>query len=117
MKTIGKIVIPMAMVSLPFLAFAVLPPVVNPTSGVAINLLTIQTWIEKVGAFMLAVGVVIAVIFITYGGIKLVASHGDPTGVKAAHEIIKNGIIGALVILGVGAILNTLAGVLANTFF
>ena len=60
------------------------------------------------------VSVIVAVIFIVYGGIRWIASPGDPA---AAKSIIKNGIIGALIILGVGVLLQTLQGLISRTFF
>ena len=88
------------------------PGVVTP--GQAITLNEVERLINGIARFLIIVSIIVAVIFIVYGGIRWIAAPGDPT---AAKTIIKNGIIGAIIILGVGVILQTLQGVISRTFF
>ena len=108
-----RLAVPAALVSLPILAFAAvdLPP------GNELTLTKIQQLIEMVANWLVIIGVVIAVIFIIWGGIKYMTAGGDATKAKEATTAIKNGIIGAAVVLGVGVILRTTAALVTRTFF
>ena len=77
----------------------------------------IQDRIEQVARFLIIAGVILAVIFIIWGGIAYMFAGGDETKSGAAKERIKNGIIGAAVVLAVGVILQTVAGLVARSFF
>ena len=107
-----------AMFAMPFasLAVTVIPPDVT-TTGIPITLLEVEGWITRIANFLIVVSVILAVIFIIWGGIKYMTSRGDEKAATAAKGIIINGIIGAAVVLGVGVILNTVKGLLARTFF
>ncbi len=102
------------MLVLPLVAMAVLPVPGGVPAGQAVTLNEVEDLIDGVARFLIVVSVIVAVIFIVYGGIRWIASPGDPT---AAKTIIKNGIIGAIIILGVGVLLQTLQGVISRTFF
>ena len=99
--------------AMPLLAMAIAAPG-TPVAGQAVTLNEVERLINGVARFLIVVSVIIAVIFIVYGGVRWIASPGDPT---AAKTIIKNGIIGAIIVLGVGVILQTLQGVISRTFF
>lgn len=112
-KKLGKYVIPVTMALLPVL---VLAQVATPTytgGGQAITLVEIEQLIQRIAGFLIVIGVVIAVIFIIWGGITYMAASDTA---KAKTRIF-NGIIGAAVVLGVGVILQTIAGLVARTFF
>ena len=115
-KKLGRVAIPLALVLLPVLVFAQQP---NPgiVGGSAITLADIQTYIQRIASFLIVVGVILAVIFIIWGGIMYMAAGGDATKVTSARSRIFSGIIGAAVVLGVGVILQTVAGLVARTFF
>lgn len=100
----------------PVLAFA-LPTPTPPVTGTGITLVEIQTLITRIAQFLIVVAVIIAVIFIIWGGILYMAARGDETKAETAKTTIYNGIIGAAVVLGVGVILQTLAGIITRTFF
>jgi hypothetical protein len=85
--------------------------------GTALTLDKIQAIIETVANWLMVVGVVIAVIYIIWGGITWMAARGDPTKVKKAQDAITHGIIGAVIVLGVGVILRTAAVFVTRTFF
>ncbi len=105
---------------MPVLALAgVVPEPTLPigTGGQAYDLAKIRLDIENVAKFLIIVGVILAVIFIVWGGIAYMFAGGDETKSTAAKDRIKNGIIGAAVVLAVGVILQTVAGLIARTFF
>jgi len=112
-KNILVILVFGVILTMPLLAMALVTPV-PVQSGQAITLNEIERLIDGAARFLVVVSVIVAVIFIVYGGIRWIASPGDPA---AAKTIIKNGIIGALIILGVGVLLQTLQGVISRTFF
>ena len=117
-KKIGRVAIPAVMVLLPVLVFAQFnQPNPNAVGGTAITLADIQTYIERIASFLIVVGVILAVIFIIWGGIMYMAAGGDSAKAALARSRIFNGIIGAAVVLGVGVILQTVAGLVARTFF
>ena len=103
-----------AVLALPLLSMAALPLPGQPLSGRAVTLDEVEDLINGIARFLIVVSVIVAVIFIVYGGIRWIASPADPA---AAKTIIKNGIIGAIIILGVGVLLQTLQGLISRTFF
>lgn len=113
LKKIWRLVVPAALVSLPILALA---DVVLPT-GTELTLTKIEQLINTVANFLIVVGIVIAVIFIIWGGIKYMTARGDPAKAKSAKDSIIHGVIGAAVVLGVGVILRTTAALVTRTFF
>ena len=115
-KKFGKVAIPAAMLLLPLTSLA-LNALPSPPAGTAWTIDRIEALITRIGNFMIFVGVIIAVIFIIYGGIKYMSARGDPKKAEEARSAIINGIIGAAIVLGVGVILNTAAGLIAGTFF
>ena len=102
---------------MPVLVFAALPEPVLPLGGGAVTLAEIQDRITQIAKFLILVGVVLAVIFIIWGGIAYMFAGGAEEKTTAAKERIKNGIIGAAVVLAVGVILQTVAGLIARSFF
>ncbi|MDP3731305.1 MAG: hypothetical protein Q8R34_02315 [bacterium] len=101
------------MLVMPLVSMAITAPG-QPIAGQAVTLNEVERLIDGIARFLIVVSVIVAVIFIVYGGIRWIAAPGDPA---AAKTIIKNGIIGAIIILGVGVILQTLQGVISRTFF
>jgi magnesium-transporting ATPase (P-type) len=99
---------------LAYAGLAVLPNASLPVGGAPVTLSEIQDRIQQIAQFLIIVSMVIAVIFIVYGGIRYITSSGDPADAK---KIIWNGIIGAAIILAVGVILQTVAGLVTRSFF
>ena len=95
---------------------ALLPPA-PPITGGAVTLSEIETRITQIAQFLIIVGVVLAVIFIIWGGIAYMFAGGAEEKTTAARSRIFNGIIGAAVVLAVGVILQTVAGLIARSFF
>ncbi len=102
---------------MPVLVFAALPNPGVPLGGGAVTLSEIGQRINQIAQFLIIVGVVLAVIFIIWGGIAYMFAGGDETKSKAAKDRIKNGIIGAAVVLAVGVILQSVAGLVTRSFF
>ena len=103
-------------VLMPMMAFA-LPTPTPPVTGNALTLVNIQALIERIAQFLIIVSMIIAIIFIIWGGILYMAARGDDAKAETAKTTIYNGVIGAAVVLGVGVILQTLAGIITRTFF
>jgi len=106
-----------APLALPMAALAQLDTPESPLEGVGLSLEIITGIINRIAQFMLTVGVVVAVIFIIWGGVKWMMAGDDPKKVDSAKARIKNGIIGAAIILGVGLILATISKVVGGEFF
>lgn len=101
---------------MPVFVLALTNPV-PPLTGSAITLDEIKDRITQIATFLIIVGVILAVIFIIWGGIAYMFAGGDETKSGEAKARIWNGVIGAGVVLAVGVILQTLAGLIARTFF
>lgn len=115
-KKVGYAAMMLSVLAMPFFAFALNEPT-PPISGNAIDLSEIQRIIETIARFLIIVGVIIAVIFIIWGGIMYMTAGGDDAKAGDAKKRILNGVIGAAVVLGVGVILQTVAGLVSRTFF
>jgi len=121
-KNVAKIGVMTAIALMPVLVLAqTLSPLPLPTSpytGEPVTLTKIQDVITSIAKFLIIISMVIAVIFIVWGGISYMTAGDDASRATAARSRIINGIIGALVVLAVGLILQTLATVVDwNTFF
>ena len=108
----------LAMFMLPVLVFAQgLPQPTVPLSGTALTLEMLRQMITTFATFLIVVSVIIAVIFIVWGGIMYMMAGDDSSKTSAAKSKIFNGILGALVVLAVGLILATVASVADWSFF
>ena len=116
-KTVAKIGMGTAMALMPMLVLAQLPTPTSPYAGQPITLQDIRDIIETVARFLILISVVIAVIFIVWGGVMYMMAGDDAAKSGAAKSRIVNGIIGALVVLAVGLILQTLASLVNWTAF
>ncbi len=116
-QKIGYVSMVALALTLPVLALAALPNPAVPLQGGAVTLAEIQDRITQIARFLIIIGVVLAVIFIIWGGIAYMFAGGDEEKAGAAKTRIKNGIIGAAVVLAVGVILQTVAGLIARSFF
>ena len=116
-KTVAKVGIATAMALMPLLVLAQLPTPTSPYPGGGLTLDDVQDLITTVARFLVLISVVIAVIFIVWGGMMYMMAGDDTTKSGAAKSRIVNGVIGALVVLAVGLILQTLAGIVNWTAF
>src|SRR3989344_9495621 len=113
-KVLPFMVIAMMLV-VPVMVSAQLNDPSPPLSGDAIELADLESIIETIANFLIAIGVIIAVIFIIIAGIKYMAAGGDSSKAADARNMIINGLIGAAVVLGVGVLLST-AGYILDAF-
>lgn len=97
---------------LAYAGIALAPPGL-PVTGAPVTLSEIQDRIQTVAQFLIVVSMVIAVIMIVYGGIRWMISS-DPAEAK---KIVTNGLIGAAIVLAVGVLLQTVAGLVTRSFF
>lgn len=103
-------------VVLPVLVLAQLPTATIPTSpGLTLN--ELETLITRLVRFFMAIGIVLAVGYIIWGGIALMHAGGNDDAIKKAKTKIWSGVWGALIVLAVGVILQTLAGIIARSNF
>ena len=116
-QKIGYVSVTALVLLMPVLVFAALPNPTVPVTGGEVTLQEIQDRITQIAQFLIIIGVVLAVIFIIWGGIAYMFAGGDETKTGAAKSRIFNGIIGAAVVLAVGVILQTVAGLIARSFF
>ncbi len=115
---IAQISIASAVILMPLLALAQLPIPTNPVAAAqGLTLSEVQNDIITIAQFLMAISVIIAVIFIIWGGIRYVMAGDDSAKASSAKSTILNGVIGALIILAVGIIMQTLANLVARTFF
>ncbi len=78
---------------------------------------TIESAMGRFVQFLFDISMVLAVIFIVWGGITYMASGSNEVKTAAAKQRIIRGIIGAFVILAIGVILNTLEAIVTGKFF
>lgn len=82
------------------------PPLPSGTPVVTGDIVTL---LGQVARFLIIISTIIAVIFIVWGGITWMTAGADAEKQKSAKGIIKNGIIGAVIVLAVGVIMQTIA--------
>lgn len=73
--------------------------------------------IAKVATYIMLISVSLAIIFIVRAGITWMSAGADTSRIDEAKAQLKSGIIGALIVLGVGVIINTLAAIVTRGFF
>jgi len=95
--------------------FAQVPDV--PVGGGALSASDFFVWSERIAEFLIGVAPIIAVIVILWGGITYMAAGSSEEKASRAKRRLINGFIGAVVIFGVGVILQTARGFLSGEFF
>lgn len=97
---------------LAYSGLALLPNPAPQVQGAPVTLGETQGLIQTIAQFLIVISMVIAVIMIVWGGIRWMTQ-----GSEKGKKIVMNGIIGAAIVLAVGVILQTLAGVITRSFF
>ena len=97
-----------------FAGFASAAPAI-PT-GRAISLPEILTFAEDIGGFLIALGMIVAMITIIGTGFMYLMSGSNPQRVTTAKNMFKAGIIGALIIFGSGTIITAIRGFVSDPF-
>lgn len=98
-------------------AFAQFVPAPVDVSGEPITLGEIDSTIRLIATFLIVISIVIAIIAIVWSGITYMTAGSDNTKVVLARQRLFSAIIGALIVLAVGVILNTVAGLVSRDFF
>lgn len=89
---------------------------ITPPTGSLINIK-----LENVPGFIInllfAIGIVVVIAYLIYGGIKWVMSGGDKAGVEAARNHIVAAIVGLVIIVGAFLIINVVLTLLTGSSF
>lgn len=120
MKTIAKWAIPAVMIAMPLLSLAQpipVPELLEVPTGDPLSLAEVKGLIVTIANWLMVVGVIIAVLFLAWGGIRWITAGGNPETAGKAKETIKNGLIGLVILFGIGVILRTAAGLISRSFF
>lgn len=88
-----------------------------PVAGQGLTLVVIGALIARVGSFLTTVGVLLAFIAVIISGIMYMKAGAEPTKIEKAKGWFKNALLGALIVLGVGVIVSTIANVVSRQFF
>lgn len=86
-------------------------------TGQPITLGEVEELIGIIAGFLIVVGAVVAIIFIILAGVKYMYAGSDSTKVEEAKTMLKNGVIGAAIVLGIGVIMQTIAMLVTRDFF
>ncbi|MDP3697191.1 MAG: hypothetical protein Q8R55_04145 [Candidatus Taylorbacteria bacterium] len=76
-------------------------PIVYPGEVVSLG--------ARIAGFLIFSAEILAAVVVVWSGIMYMSAGSDETKVKNAKAMLKNGLIGALILFGVGVILNTVA--------
>ena len=88
-----------------------------PVPGQGLTLAELSVLIAKVGSFLTTIGALLAFIAVIVSGIMYMRAGAEPTKISNAKTWFKNILIGALIVLGVGLIINTIANIISRAFF
>jgi len=78
---------------------------------------SLENYIDFVFCWMTRTGFLLIVIFIIWAGIRMLSSGSSPEKFSQAGKAFQYVLIGGLVILGAGVIINTIAYALLNVSF
>lgn len=81
----------------------------SPIPGEAIDVQDVKDLVKTVVQTLITIAGLACVAFLVYGGMMMAMSAGNDTKFKQGKDIVRNAIIGAVVIFGVGVIVNTIA--------
>ena len=85
--------------------------------GAPVTLTEIEAIINRIARVIIRLSVVILVISIIWSGMAYATAGNSQKRLEYAKNSLKYGVIGALVILGVGVILNTIGAFVTRLFF
>lgn len=110
-------VITVLFILMPLVVWGQLPQPTPPIGGTEITLQEVEDIINRIANWLIAISLVVAVIVIIIGGIRWMTARDNEEALKSAKGWVKNGIIGALIVLAVGVILKTLGVIVTRSFF
>lgn len=120
MNKIKKVLPLLMVVSLLLLPVLVSAQLVDPGSALGEEGLTqteITNFINSLASLIIIIGVILAVISIVIGGVLYAVAGGNEDRVNTAKAWLKNGLIAAAIIFGVGVLLNTMRNIVTRQFF
>ena len=88
-----------------------------PVPGQGLTLAELSVLVARVGSFLTNFGVILALIAVIVSGIIYMKAGADTAKIASAKTWFKNVLIGALIVLAVGLIINTIANVISREFF
>ncbi len=98
----------------PSLVLAALPKYDIPVEGDSVGLSDIGLLIADVADFIITAAGLIIVGYIVYAGLKMVMAREDPKKFADGKQMLIHAAIGAVVVFGVGVIVNTIASFADN---
>jgi len=110
-------IITILFVLMPLVVWGQLPQPTPPIGGTEVTLQEVEDIVNRVANWLIAISLVVAVIVIIVGGIRWMTAGGNDEALGKAKSWVKNGIIGALIVLAVGVILKTLGVIVTRSFF
>ena len=84
------------------------------TSGTPLEGNLLIDLLQNIGGFLIVAGTVLAGIFIIWSGVVYMSAGNNSTRITSAKAIFKNGLIGAIIVFGVGVIMQTLVALMAD---
>lgn len=114
-KIVGFISISIYFFSATAIAFAQTPINLQPPTG-SINNVAIQNIPQFIITLLFVIGIIVAISFLIYGGIKWVMSGGDKAAVESARNHIVAAIVGLVIVAGAFFILNVVFALLGVNF-
>ncbi len=118
LKNVAFAVMIVGILAMPLLAGAATVPTVPPSvPDDPVTLSVIERIIQRILTFLVTFGVIIGIGMIIAGGIRWMAAAGNDDRAASAKEMIKHGIYGVAIVLGVGVILQTIASFVNLDFF
>ena len=87
---------------------------IGSTGGTPLSGNTLIDLLQNTGGFLIVAGTVIAGIAIVWSGVVYMSSGNNSARVTSAKAIFKNGLIGALIVFGVGVIMQTLVALMSD---
>ncbi len=99
------------------IAQIIIPTNPVPLAPPGFSLAELGDIIRIVADFFTSIGVILAMIAIVVSGIMYMQAGSAPEAIKKAQTWFKNALIGGLIVLAVGMIINTLANIITRQFF
>jgi len=114
LKKILPALVLVSLLALPMVASAVRTPTPEDEG---VTLLQVQLMVERISEFIIVVGILVVVIAIVIAGIMYAIAGDDATKQSKAKAWLWNGVIAALIVLGVGVLMNTVGNIVTRSFF
>ncbi len=116
-KTLGFITVGLSYLLFTASSFAQVTPIaISPPAGSAQNI-SIANIPQFIISILFVAGIVIAIAFLIYGGIKWILSGGDKSAVETARNHIVAAIVGLVIVIAAFFILSTVITIITGKPF